>query len=92
MTYSECMYQMNEFHPSQFLISLAPKPRSVRTVEDESEMLQFVADTTLSSTNHSWGNVVKIEVKVVKEQLTFITQDWFSFRVLGECKLTTALS
>lgn len=54
-------------------------------------MLQFLADTAASSTNYSWGNVVKIEVKVVKEQLTFIMQDWFSFRVLGECKLTTDL-
>lgn len=84
---------MNEFHLSQFLISLASKTRPVKTVEDdESKMLQFLADTAASSTNYSWGNVVKIEVKVVKEQLTFIMQDWFSFRVLGECKLTTDLS
>ena len=64
--YFECIYQMNEFHPSRLLISLASKPSSVKTVKrNQSWMLQFLKwQLILSnaihpmpfSTNLAWGN------------------------------------
>lgn len=64
--HSECVYQMNEFHPSQLLIHLAFKPSSVKTVKhNQSWTLRFPKRQLILSnaihpmpfsTNPAWGN------------------------------------